>query len=114
MAQLKTNTTDLQSIIDKVNALPDATSIETCTLTLTSDGSPMPPNGLTVCYVSDDLVPTSANISEGTLTIAKGTVLTIYNGTSTSEISGNATEMVYNTLITVIAVNGDFAYKYVG
>lgn len=33
MAQLKTNTTDLQSILNKVNALPDAhKALETCTV----------------------------------------------------------------------------------
>ena len=83
--ELQSNNTDLQSILDAVNALPEAsggTAVETCTVTIENNSA----YAFNIAYTdvsNETLVPTIAKHSATTITkdyiVAGNTIMTIVN-----------------------------------
>lgn len=79
-SRLQTNNTNLQALIDKANALPDAGgsggSVETCTVTVTSDK----PEDTHIFYTSIDEngLPIASFASPGILTVVCNTAIGVH------------------------------------
>ena len=119
-SRLQTNNTNLQALIAKANALPNAGtggssgggSIETCTGTMTFKGIPVP-NMATIYYVDKDLQLRDKLFEDGaTFTCMKNSIIYITDWSSMSIISGNITEINYSQLYGAYFVTGDFTLLY--
>ena len=119
-SRLQTNNTNLQALIAKANALPNADaggssgggSIETCTGTMTFSGIPAP-NMATIHYVGTDLQLRSKLFEEGsTFVCMKNSIIYITGWSSMSTASGNITKIDYNELRAAYFVAGDFTLLY--
>lgn len=111
--RLQTNNNNLQSILNKVNALPEAGSgggsVESCTVRLVSNG----PGDCTVYYVSPTNGVTSISfkgmMEEPSITVQKNTILCWATGSLIS-VTGSATKLYGGA----INVAGDCSVIYNG
>ena len=85
MANFTDNTTQLQNLLAKVNALPEAGSgggsVETCTVTISMDSNPGSLLGINESGVFDIFPEQVSNstVYEATINIYKNSMLIIYN-----------------------------------
>ena len=111
-SRLQTNNTNLQALIDKANALPDAGgsgggSVETCTITVMLD-SPAP-TFPQIIYTNTNMQIVSEDL-EGqlSLTVVKGTILISSGGSSDDAVvSGDAERIGYGGGRAMFKINGD-------
>lgn len=120
--ELQSNNADLQTILNKVNALPEAGgggggSVETCTVTFRKGSSMTEPGmGTGTVYYSDGngaVKNTLFNIvNNTTITVIKNSIIYVSGGWSgTISTATNATLLYSYTAIAVYSIENDAVLK---
>ena len=114
MSQLQTNLTNLQIILDKVNAL-SGMNMETCTVTFSGTSSNFYPTNIAyvsldnngnICYKNE-----TCSTDSITVTCLKNTIVTV-NFKSFNSTSSNLISSLFHTSTTaVFGVDSDFVYQ---
>lgn len=107
-SRLQTNNTNLQALINKANALPEAgggggAGVETCTVNI------KPMTTSTISYVNNGQIITENIDSSGkTITVIKNTILVINGGwTSMNKTTGSCTKLFYTMSCAAYSITGD-------
>lgn len=119
--KIEQNTTDLQAILDAVNALPEAGSggssgggsIETCDCEFACDAPSM--DDATVYYVNGNMEVSTKSfaVMDGTrITVAKNTIVTVVPWTSMCSTSGNCSKLMSSAIGGSFIINGDTTITY--
>lgn len=113
-SRLQTNNTNLQELINKANALPDAGggSVKTCTVGVSLDA---PALMAPIAYYTDsNMIIQSVSLSDSnTLTVPIGTLLVTAGGSLIDSITGDGEKLAYNGGISVFKINGASAIAVV-
>lgn len=119
--RLQTNNTNLQALIDKANALPDAggsgggATVEICNGEIIVDAPNM--TDFTVYAVNENLqvsIITLDAMTGGTFGVAKGTVIAIKPWSSMVTFNGNCSQCFANSSGGAYTVTGDFSLTFAG
>ena len=128
MANFTNNTTQLQSLLEKVNALPDAGSggsVETCTVTFNLEQliEAFKPSG-DYYYTDETMSIATGSWTNGvnfTATVSKGTLFVLFdlvgNGYQLSDSNADLihSSMTYDEhIVSVFAIHGDSIITVVG
>lgn len=118
-SRLQTNNTNLQALINKANALPEAGGggsggMETCTVTATQPGGPTPVIPYIV-YTNSNMEIVSEDLTDAlTLTVVKGTILLGIDGSSMDNVvSGDASIIHHYGTQTSFQINGNATIEIV-
>jgi hypothetical protein len=106
--RLQTNNTNLQALIDKANALPDAggSSIETCEVVLHDDTF-----SVTWYYTDAEMSIKTFKGVHTEITVAKNTTVTgVGTGAGTGAVYGEAMQIYSSPGIVVLHANSNFQY----
>lgn len=118
MSKLSINNSDLQEILDAVNALPEAggggggSSVETCTVTIETNGPPAPGTP-TFYYVNGSTItPRAITTGDSTLQVLKNSIMAITEWNGYSETTGSCNELRYGGAIAIYEILGDCIFTY--
>ena len=115
-SRLQTNNTNLQALINKANALPDAGSggsLETCTGTLSIPSDVPLADPVMVYYIDSDLQLKVIPFAAGeTFSCLKNSILYIQNWTAMSDVSGSLEYIDYYMGRATYYVSGNFDLIY--
>jgi hypothetical protein len=116
-SRLQTNNTNLQSLIDKANALPDAGgsggTLETCYCMIAADAPTMDAATVTYTNANMQLATKNFEIMSGTrIEVVKGTIITIAPWSGMSGCSGDCTEIFKGVIGGAYFINGDSNVRY--
>ena len=113
-SRLQTNNTNLQALIDKANALPDAGggSVESCTITIVPDVM-MAPGSPTYWYTdAETMTIKSLSTQDATITVPKNSIIVIIDWSSYSTATGSCSQIFYQNMCTAYQITGDCAFQY--
>lgn len=119
MSKLTTNTADLQAILDKVNALPNAGSgggsVETCTVTITQIGGNVivPMEDAIMFYTGADGMITSQFVNNGSIVTVVKNSLVVLHTWSNNATATNAEEISSHLGCTGYKITGDAVLSYI-
>lgn len=115
-SRLQTNNTNLQELINKANALPDAGggggSVESCTITITPYIM-LAPTSPTYWYTDAETITIkSLSTQDATIAVPKNSIIVILGWSSDSTTTGSCSQIFYNSMYAAYQITGDCAFKY--